>query len=168
VVERANMIGRNGAIWREYCRGATMEGLADKYGLSFQRISQIIAEVRDTIPQQTRQQLIQQEIDFLNDTRSSIMADVYDSNPAPVTIRDGEGWRYLKDPVTDEYVVDHTARLTAARVGLDYSKFIADVLGLKAATKVDLGPSEEAAAVQQAADAVAHLHGETSSGEEQG
>jgi Mor transcription activator family len=168
MVERANMVGRNGAIWREYCRGATQEALAEKYDLSNQRISQIIAEVRDSIPQLTRQELIQQEIDFLNDTRNSIMQDVYDSNPAPVTIREGDGWRYLKDPVTDEYVVDHTARLTAARVGLDYSKFMADVLGLKAATRIDLGPSEEAAAVQQAADAVAHLHGETGSGEEQG
>lgn len=41
--------GRDGAIWTAYVGGATQEAIAAEHGISRQRISQVLAEVRDSI-----------------------------------------------------------------------------------------------------------------------
>jgi hypothetical protein len=41
--------GRNGEIWRGYLLGRTQEALADEHGIAQQRVSQILAEVRDAL-----------------------------------------------------------------------------------------------------------------------
>lgn len=46
--------GRNGDIWRAYVGGATQEAIASEYGVSQQRVSQVLAEVRDSIPDTAR------------------------------------------------------------------------------------------------------------------
>jgi hypothetical protein len=92
---------------------------------------------------------------------------LWDAEPAPVTQRSGEGWDFVTVPGhPDRYVQDHTGRLNAAKLALDYSKRMHALLGLDAATRVDLGVSEEAAARAAAADAIAHLHGGQEGGTE--
>jgi hypothetical protein len=155
--------GRNGAIWREHCRGATQEALAIKYDLSNQRVAQIIAAVRGAIPQQERAELVAQEVDHMRDVRTEIM-ELWDGDPVPVTQRVGEGWEYVRAPDGGEIAMDHGGRLHAVRLALEYTKQMHRVLGLESATRVDVGISEEAAASRAAAEALAQLHGGTGEG----
>lgn len=46
--------GRNGRVWRAYLHGATQERIAAEQGVSQQRVSQILAEVRESIPDDSR------------------------------------------------------------------------------------------------------------------
>lgn len=54
MAEPERLEGRNGAIWRLYLEGHTQESLAERYEVSQQRISQIISEVRESIPEVNR------------------------------------------------------------------------------------------------------------------
>lgn len=156
MAERLRLMGRNGALWREHCRGATQEALAEKYGVSQATVSNAIRAVADGIPQQERAEIIAQEVDFFRDMRMQLL-EVFDQAAAPVTAgKDGD---LVRDPATGEYVRDHTGRLNAARMALQYSERMHKLLGLEAAMKLDVGNSEEEAARLAAAQAVAHLHG---------
>src|SRR3546814_9105885 len=46
--------GRDGAVWRAYVMGHTQEQIAAKHGISQSRVSQIITEIRDSIPQTSK------------------------------------------------------------------------------------------------------------------
>lgn len=163
--EQERLMGRNGELWRAYCRGTTQEALAAQYGLSQSAVSDAIRKVADSIPMQERQELIAQEVDHFRKMREEIL-DLWDAEPAPVTQRAGDGWDFVTVPgKRDEYVQDHTGRLNAARLALEYSKRMHALLGLDAAQRMDLGVSEEAAARLAAAEALVHLHG--GSGEEE-
>lgn len=149
-------MGRNGALWREYCRGTTQEALAEKYGVSQATVSDALAKVADSIPQQERAAIVAQEVDFFRDMRLRLL-EVFEESPTPVTAgKDGD---LVRDPASGEYVRDHTGRLNAARMALAYSERMHKLLGLEAAIKVDAGPSEEEASRLAAAAAMAHLHG---------
>lgn len=149
-------MGRNGALWREYCRGTTQEALAEKYGVSQATVSDALAKVADSIPQQERAAIVAQEVDFFRDMRLRLL-EVFEEKAAPVTAgKDGD---LVKDPSTGEYVRDHTGRLNAARMALAYSERMHKLLGLEAAQKLDIGAGEEEAAKLAAAAALSHLHG---------
>ena len=146
-------------IWRRYVRGERQIELARAYNLSQQAISAALGRVRDAIPTHTREEIIAREVDFLEATRAEILSLWVDTNGAPVTAgKDGD---IVRDPETGDVVRDHTGRLNAARMALAYSERMAKLLGLDAAVRVDLGASEEAAAIAAAAEAQAHLHGGT-------
>lgn len=154
--EQKRLEGRNGALWREYCRGATQEELAEKYGIAQSTVSNAIATVRESIPIQDRMELIAQEVDFLRKTRQELM-DLWDAPPAPVTAgKDGD---IVRDPETGAVVYDHNGRLQALRVGLEYTKHLSKILGLEASTKVEINTGEEAAARAQAVEAATFVHG---------
>ncbi|MEV2228390.1 sigma factor-like helix-turn-helix DNA-binding protein [Streptomyces phaeochromogenes] len=46
--------GRNGAIWRAYLEGHTQEAIAEKFDITQQRVSQIINDVRESVPEVAR------------------------------------------------------------------------------------------------------------------
>jgi hypothetical protein len=46
--------GRNGQIWRRYVQGQTQARIGEELGLSQQRVSEVIAEVREAIPAEVR------------------------------------------------------------------------------------------------------------------
>lgn len=52
--EDPRLYGRDGDIWREYLYGHNQEQIAADHGLSQQRVSQIIREIRDNIPQTSK------------------------------------------------------------------------------------------------------------------
>lgn len=156
MAEQVRLMGRNGALWREHCRGTTQEALAEKYGLSQTAVSNAIRAVADGIPQQERAEIIAQEVDFFRDMRLKLL-EIFDMEAAPVTAgKDGD---LVRDPTSGDYVRDHTGRLNAARMALSYSERMHKLLGLEAAQKLDIGPGEEEASKLAAAQAVAHLHG---------
>lgn len=150
--------GRNGCIWRDYCRGATQEKLAERYGLSQQRISQIIRETRDSIGEEVRTEVIQTEAELLRTLREEILAEIYDAKPVPVTV--GKDGAVLLDPETGEVVRDHGGRLAAIDRVDRISSRLHRLLGIDAPAKLDLNlTGEEEKAKQAGAEAAHYLHG---------
>ncbi|MCZ4515692.1 hypothetical protein O3Q52_47820 [Streptomyces sp. ActVer] len=54
MAETERLDGRDGKIWTAYVGGATQEAIAAEHGISQQRVSQVLAEVRDTIGDEAR------------------------------------------------------------------------------------------------------------------
>jgi hypothetical protein len=146
------LAGRNGAIWKAYCRGATQEALAEEYELTQQRISQIINEVREGIGNEERESILKQEIDLLRDLRREVLS-LWDADPNRAYAANG---REL------EGVVDHGGRLAALARAESITARLHKITGIEASQKVDLTlQGEEEAARRAAADAIAELHGGT-------
>jgi DNA-binding transcriptional regulator LsrR (DeoR family) len=156
MAESLRLMGRNGEIWRHYVRGMTQEAIGEKFNLDQSTVSTAIAAVRDSIPQQERDALIKEEIDFLRRMRTELL-DVWDMKAAPVTA--GQLGEIVKDPETQEVVRDHSGRLAAAARIESISARMHKLLGLEASQKIDLNVGEEEAAKRAAADALNHLHG---------
>lgn len=157
--EDIRLAGRNGVIWRDYCAGVTQEELARREGLSQSRVSQIIAQVRDSIPEEDRELEVQRSLEMLRELRAGAL-EVYRMRAAPVTAgKDGD---LVVDPEDGTYVRDHTGRLRALETALKVDARIAALLGLDAAQKLDMNVSagEVRAAEKLAADAAARVHGE--------
>lgn len=58
--------GRNGEIWRGYLFGKTQEALAEEFGISQSRISQVIQEVRESLPEADAQELRRADLERLD------------------------------------------------------------------------------------------------------
>jgi hypothetical protein len=164
--EDTRLLGRNGLIWRDYCGGATQEKLAARYGLSQARVSEIISQVRDSIPEDTREEEVRRSLEMLRELRDGAL-EVYRLAPAPVFV--GKDGTPARDPSTvdDEHpegklVRDHTGRLRALETAVKVDARIAQLLGLDAAQKMDLTVSgqEESAAARLAAEASARVRGD--------
>lgn len=148
--------GRNGSIWRQYVNGQTQESLAAEYGLSRERIAQIIRAVRDSIPRQAREEVITESVELLRRLRMEALA-VWESAAAPVTAgKDGD---VLTDPETGQVVRDHGGRLRALDTVLKVMEREARLLGLDEAQKIDVGAGERAAAERAAEAALSRLVG---------
>lgn len=152
---------RNGVIWRDYCGGVTQEALAARYGISQARVSQIIRQVRDSIPEEVREEEVQRSLEMLRELRSGAL-EVWRMAAAPVTAgKDGD---LLYDPEappgTSALVRDHTGRLRALETALKVDQRISNLLGLDAAQKLDhrITGGEEREAERLAAEAAARVH----------
>jgi DNA-binding CsgD family transcriptional regulator len=154
------MEGRNGQIWREYVRGATQEALAEKYGIGQQRVSQILAAVREKIGTQERAELIAEEIDLFRTLRAEVLSEIWDAKGAPVTAgKDGD---IVLDPETGEVVRDVSAKIAALNQARALSERMHKLLGLEATQKIDVNVGEEEASRRAAAEALSRLHGGSS------
>jgi hypothetical protein len=156
--EDVRLAGRNGSIWRDYCAGRTQEALAAEYGLSQARVSQIIRQVRDGIPEEDRELEVQRSLEMLRELRSGAL-EVWRMVAAPVTAgKDGD---LVLDPESGEYVRDHGGRIRALEAALKVDQRIAQLLGLDAATKLDMNVSqgEVRAAEKLAQEAAARVAG---------
>lgn len=150
--------GRDGEIWRLFCRGTTQEALAEKFGISQPRVSQIISAIRDSIPIQERVDIVKQEVDFLAGLRAEVL-ELWDSVPAPMVA--GPRAEIVKDE-NGNTVQDHTGRLAALARAESLTARLHRVLGLDAPAKLDLNlQGEEEAARRAAAEALTRLHGGT-------
>lgn len=67
--------GRNSQIWKLHLEGWTQERIGEKFGISRGRVSQILKQIRASIPQTTRQELIDTEVERL-DWVTSMCADL--------------------------------------------------------------------------------------------
>ena len=152
------LAGRDGDIWRGYCSGKTQEALAREFGISQSRISQIINEVRASIPEVDKAQAFQRELDFLDVLRVQAI-EIANMPAAPVTAgKDGD---VVLDPETGAVVRDYAGKLSAMDRAVKMHERYAKLLGLEAPTKVDVTVQEQVQREAQAAaaDALAMLHG---------
>ncbi len=157
--EKENLQGRNGEIWRLYVRGWTQDRLAAEYGISQARVSQIIKQVRDGIPELDRAEEVQKSLDMLQELRRTAL-EIMDMKPAPVFVgKDGD---VAIDPDGGEVVRDYAGRINALKTALAVDQRIATLLGLDAAQKLDMSLStgEAQAAEKLAAEAARRVTGD--------
>lgn len=147
------LMGRNGEVWRAYLRGETQESIGARVGVSQTRVSQIIADARQAIPLQTREEQAAQSAELLRELRCLAM-ELVDAPPVPAY---SNGRPILLEDGSPAY--DHTGRLTAMRAVLDIEKRAAQLMGLDAVTKTELSVSgmETTAAQNVASDAAERL-----------
>lgn len=149
--------GRNGSIWRAYLFGTTQEELAERHGISQERVSQIIKAVRASIPETDVSEARKRHLDVLDvlaKTAAEIMAA-----PLPPAYSNG---RPIRDD-DDNLVLDAGPRLAAMDRLVKISERVSKVLGLDAPVKADVTVSEQESqsAEAAAAAAIARLAGGT-------
>ena len=125
--------GRNGAIWRRYCSGATQQQLADEYGIAQTTVSGIIAKVRAEIPQETKEEKRAALAD-LYDEMSDALAEIARGGPIPaysqgrkIVLREADPDNGVEEVVASDYsgvakAIDSLVKLTESKrkmLGLD-------------------------------------------------
>lgn len=151
------LIGRNGAIYRSYILGTTQEELAQEHGIDQTRVSQIIAEVRASIPEEDLAAARSDHLDVLR--RLAQVATEIMEAPLPPAYSNGR-------PIYDEdgtLVRDAGPRMAALDRIVKITERASKVLGLDAPVKADVTVSEQAdrKAEEAAADAIARVMGHT-------
>lgn len=73
MAETERLDGRNGAIWRAYVLGRTQEAIAEEHSISQQRVSQVLAEVRASIPGDARTDAALVDLERLDVLLSGVM-----------------------------------------------------------------------------------------------
>jgi hypothetical protein len=147
------------AIWQAYLKGANQMALAAEYGLTQGRISQIISEVRASLPERDKSELVQESAEFMRWARAQALT-LWEATGAPVTAgKDGD---VVYDPETGAIVRDHAGRLAGLRTAVDVERHLAKLLGLDAATKLDANVTgdESAAMAALAAEAAQRVAGD--------
>lgn len=125
---------RNAHILRLWMTGLSQRAIGEQYGISQQRVHEIVRDERAKIPKDDRESLIEREIMFLDHLRRTVM-EIAESGAAPVTAgKDGD---VVIDPETGEVVRDHTGRLAAINQARQTSVDLRKLLGLDSATKVE-------------------------------
>lgn len=142
------LLGRDGDIWRAYCSGKTQEAISKEHGISQSRVSQIINEVRASIPEVDKAQVFQRELDFLDQLRAMSL-EIAHMPAAPVTAgKDGD---VVLDPETGAVVRDYGGKLAAMDRAVKMHERYAKLLGLEAPSKVDVSVIEQTEQAAQAA-----------------
>lgn len=143
--------GRDGTVWRLYVGGMVQEAIAARVGISQSSVSRILAAVREGIADD-REHLVQRERDFLDQLRAQMLDAVAEPLPPAVT----QSGKLILDENGD-LIRDPSNRLAAVDRAVRLHERLGKLLGLDAATKVDLSVQQQAA--QQAANAAADAAG---------
>lgn len=145
--------GRDGSIWRAYLLGKDQYTLAAEFGISQQRVSQIIkaarADVVDPELNTARQEFLEVQR-MLQQTAVEIM-----EMPLPPAYSNG---RMMVDE-NGEPVRDTAARLAAMDRVQKAQDRVLKVLGLEAPTKAEVVIDAGQATAEAAAEALSYLHG---------
>lgn len=126
--------GRNGEVWRKHViYGWTQERCAEHFGIGQQRVSEIIAMVRASIPEDSKADLVRASIELIHEVKARAL-EIADMLPAPVVTVKGEP---VLDPETGTWVRDYGGKLRALETALKADDVLAKRLGLDAASKVE-------------------------------
>jgi transcriptional regulator with XRE-family HTH domain len=149
--------GRNGEIWKWYVRGLTQEALAEKYEISQARVSQIIAQVRESIPPEDKDKVRQEHLELARTMRAEL-ARLVDMDPIPA-YSNGRPIMIADDDGNEKPAEDHSGRLAAMDRLTKWIERESKLLGVDAPTKVEasVALSEQDAAQALAAEAAARM-----------
>lgn len=128
---------RDHEIYEKRIRGAKLEDLAAEYGVTFRRVSQIIGEVRRSLPERSREDLIATSLDQLEFLREKVL-ELVSMRGAPVTA--GQLGGILRDD-DGEVVRDYSLRIKAINEAHKLNQTFAKRLGLDAPAQVDVKAS---------------------------
>lgn len=142
--------GRNGAIWRLYVQGHTQEALGERFGISGERVCQIIKAIRENIPEPDRAELRQSVHDAINQIQT-MASDLAEIDPLPA-------YSYGREIPDGK---DYSLRIAAGNLQL---KALADkrkLFGLDAPSQAELLiHGEDEATKLLAREAVRRLNGD--------
>ena len=128
------MTGRNGEVWyRHAVRAQSQERIAEDLGISQQRVSQILAAVKDNFPEIDRQGLVRHSLEFLKAAQDKAM-EIVELTPAPVFV--GKDGTIARDE-HGNVVRDYSGRLKALEVAIKANETIAKRFGLDAPQKIE-------------------------------
>jgi hypothetical protein len=147
---------RDAQIWTDRTRySMSTLAIARKHGISQQRVSQILAAIRESIPVDVREQAVMEADAAYRELIADAMR-IMDMLPPPVTA--GKDGKILIDPVTKEVVRDHAGRLRAIETVARLLEHRRRLFGLDAPTKLDVHTNTEQGAADKAAkEAAARL-----------
>lgn len=127
--------GRNGEVWRRHViYGWTQERVAEHFGIGQQRVSEIIAMVRASIPEDSKADLVRASMELIHEVKARAL-EIADMLPAPVVA--GKDGTPVIDPDTGQWVRDYGGKLRALETALKADDVLAKRLGLDAASKVE-------------------------------
>jgi|SRR5882757_2206710 len=136
MAEHRLLEGRNGEIYRRHAIYRwTMARIAEEYGISIARVSEICATVRNKISPHDLSEFRQRSLEMYDEVASRAM-EIADMLPAPVTV--GKDGLPLQDPETGEWVRDYSGRLTALSTAMKADGEIRKLMGLDAASKTEV------------------------------
>jgi len=150
--------GRNGSVWHAYVfMGRTQEDIADQFGISQQRVGQIVKQVQAEMPAEALDDVKRHHLESLRMVHG-MLADIAVAE-LPPAYSNGR-------PIVDEdgvIVRDAGPRMAALDRIIKVEDRLAKLLGLDAPVKADVTVNEQARQVAQdaAAQAVVRLHGGT-------
>lgn len=135
---RARLAERRAEAWGLYCRGWTQYEIAEHFGLDQSTVSDDLRTFQDALPQQTREQLIAQQLTGLAGITKRL-AELAELTPPPVTA--GAYGAVVLDPETSEIVRDYGGQITALREWRATLAQLAKLAGLNAADKLEVSGS---------------------------
>lgn len=131
--------GRNGEVWRLYTVYRMSQAqVAAELGISQQRVSQILADVRASIPPDDKALMRAESLELYRELTRRAM-EIADLVPAPVAVGKDGATQY--DPETGEVVRDYSGRLRAMETAAKFDAETRKLMGLDAATKTEVGGS---------------------------
>lgn len=131
--ERNAEIYRRWAVYHE-----SMDKIAADYGISPQRVSEIVATMRKKSELTDKPAMLQRSLDLLADVNQRAL-EIADLIGGPVTA--GKDGAIVIDPETGQVVRDYSARLAALKVAMEASEKIAKRLGLNAPDRQEVTAS---------------------------
>jgi len=117
--------GRNGRVWELYAvRSWTQEQVAEELEISQQEVSRIIRRVREEIPQQTREEIVQERVDQIRRVVQAVVDDALeygdkDAVSSLVKLWEREAKLLGLDAPTKQEIKGRLARYDISGVNLD-------------------------------------------------
>lgn len=126
--------GRNGAVYRAYViYRKTQEAIAQEFGISQQRVAQIIKAVRDGIPADDLAEMRLKAAELYAELTTRALA-IADMKPAPIFVgKDGD----LARDEEGEVVRDYAARMKALELAAKFDEQNRKLFGLDSPTKLE-------------------------------
>jgi transcriptional regulator with XRE-family HTH domain len=127
--------GRDGSVWRAYTiYQRTQEDIAEEFGISQVRVSQIITDTRASIPTEDMDVMRRESIELYRELQRRAL-EIVDLVPAPVFVgKDGS----IAYDDHGELVRDYTGRLRAIETAAKMGEHTRKLMGVDSAIKQEL------------------------------
>jgi hypothetical protein len=136
--QRPNVVGRNGNIWAAHIAGANQQQLADAFDLSIQRISQILDQVRKSIPADEHEEIKRRRTELLDTLKMECM-EIALQDAAPAFAPNGKPLMFDGKPV-----LDYSGKLAAVDRLLKIDERLAKATGTDSALQHRIEVTAEA------------------------
>jgi hypothetical protein len=130
--------GRNGEIYRAVAiYQKTREAVAEEYGISRQRVDQIVEKVRKELPAHDLDEMREETLELYREMNRRTL-EMVDLIPAPVFVgKDGD----IALDERGQVVRDYSGRMKAIELALKITEQRRKLMGLDAAQKSEVGGS---------------------------
>lgn len=158
MAETERLQDRNERWYRLHAiEGKTLRAIASQEGVTSATVHSAIKQVRDSIPDKSRDETIRDVLEFYAKVRNEAWK-IAELTPAPVTA--GKDGTVVYDPETGAIVRDYSGRLRAMETAMKTVESERKMLGLDAAVKIEQNVTDQVAADRAAQEAAARLESE--------